>query len=351
MIPTAIPLIIVIIAFSLNSCSPYTAYLREIHKTHPTRTIAHWGHSWKEKPLIERIRAAPESLLEKIRIENRLNGFTEIPMPAEPAAEFYESIKRINIILPEKLRYLSEERIIGIFIVNDLGGTGYCETVLDDKGRERFAVIVLDRGALMKRKANEWATWKENSVFKSVPGTDVALKVVIENSENDDITSAIEYILLHEIGHILGMASNAHPSWNSSKIISDTYPFTRLSWEMTEDKIESRFDGHFPERKSIRAYTFEKSALNLSQAKEVYKKLFIQTNFPTIHASASLWEDFAESFVNYLHVVQEKKPYSVYLKIKGMPEKAFYSCWNNNICNSKKEFFKKWCENPMLSKQ
>jgi len=30
------------------------------------------------------------------------------------------------------------------------------------------------------------------------------------------------------------------------------------------------------------------------------------TNFPSIHAATDLWEDFAESFVTYIHVVREK---------------------------------------------
>jgi hypothetical protein len=331
---------------TITSCSPYKAYLHEKAKNHPTRTIAYWGHAWKEKPLTERVMAAPEDLMEKIRLENRLEGFTERPVSVDPTPEFYKAIKRIIDLLPEKVRGLSEERIIGIFIVRDLGGSGYGEMVVNEEGKEHFAVIVLDRDALLTRKANGWATWKENSVFRTVPGGKRELRVIIESTGNDDTIGAIEYILLHEMGHILGMASGVHASWNEPAVVSHIYPFTLLSWKMEGDTVTSLFDGCFSERKFIQPYAFEKSAFSLTQANDVYRKIFNSTNFPTIHASVNPWEDFAESFVNYFHVIHENKPYEIHLKKEGTPDSIFHSCWNQNACETKKEFLRKWFENP-----
>jgi hypothetical protein len=342
-----IHLVFVFVFFLLSSCAPYKSYLLEKSKFHPTRDIAYWSLSWKEKSLVERISAAPAALLEKIRIENKIDGFSEIPSPAEPAPEFFEAIHKINHILPEKVRMLLEERIIGIFIVRDLGGSGYAETVLNEEGREYYAVIVLDRNILLKRTANEWATWKEKSVFKHSDGIKVNLRVAIESPANDTVVNAITYILLHEIGHAIGMVSGVHPSWSNSARVSDAYPFTKLSWIMSGNQAISLFDDNIPQRRSIKPYAFDHSLLSLDEAPDLYKNLYSYSNFPSIHAAVNLWEDFAESFVTYVHVIYEKKPHIAYLTTDGNPDMIYYSCWNRKICESKMKFLNSWFDNPL----
>jgi hypothetical protein len=335
----------VAIALLLASCAPSKEALRKQAAEHPTMTIAYWGQGWEAKPLHERIAPAPAELIEKIGIDNRLYHFKEKPVGTDTAPEFFSALKRIEEILPEPVRRLARERIIGLFLVADLGGSGYTEAIRDEAGKEKFAVIVLDRELLLKRPANAWATWKEGSFFKPLPGGKINLHLRIEEDRNDSVENAIVYILLHEIGHALGMAGGVHPSWNGDAILSKDHPFPALSWRMRGDKIESLYEEAFPERRLLKVYAFNDASLTQDQAQDVYRNLS-RTGFPTMYAAVSPWEDFAESFVNYLHVVREKRPYKVRIREAGRPDAAYLSCWNETRCLAKRAFLERWMEDP-----
>lgn len=329
-----------------SCCAPSKEALRKQAADHPTMTIAYWGQGWEARPLHERIAPAPAGLIEKIGIDNRLYDFPERPAAADTAPEFSSALKHIENILPEPVRRLAQERIIGLFLVADLGGSGYTEAIRDETGKEKFAVIVLDRELLLKRPANAWATWKEGSFFRPLPGKNIDLHLRIEEDRNDSVENAIVYILLHEIGHALGMAGGVHPSWNGDAILSQDYLFPALSWRMRGDKIESLSEETFPERRLLKVYAFNDASLTQDQAREVYRNLS-RTGFATLYAAVSPWEDFAESFANYLHVVREKRPYEVRIREAGIPDAVFSSCWNEDRCAAKRAFLERWLEDPM----
>jgi len=340
---TVLVLVVAAIALLLTACWTSKATLRKQAFDHPTMTIGYWGHGWEARPFHERIAPAPAELIEKIRIENRIEGFSAKPVPADPAPEFSAALGRIESFLPKKVGSLAAERIIGVFLVRDLGSSGYTEAIRDETGQERFAVIVLDQDLLLKRKANDWATWKEKSIFRASPARNVDLTVRIEEDAGNSVENAIEYILLHEIGHALGMAGGVHPSWNGAPPSVDAWPFVRLSWRMNGPVVESLYDRMFSERTAIRPYAFQKSDIAIAQAGSIYRGL-TWTNFPTLPAASSLWEDFAESFANYLHVVRGKRPYEVRIRDTDVPDAVFSSCWNEHRCKTKRAFLERWME-------
>ncbi len=311
-----------------------------------TQTIRYWGFAWKEKPLSQRIAKAPDLVIQLLTVENELHGFTERPTPAEPAPEFGMVLQHIEERLPDKVRRLLTDRVIGVFLVDHLGGAGFAEAVRDENQKEKYAFIVLNRGLLLKRRANEWATWKENSVFKTEPDKDVKLDVVIEKPAEDSVENAIRFILLHEIGHVLGMASGAHPSWNEPAAVSDRYPFTAISWKMEKGAVKSRYDELFPARSLVRFYRFHGALLTTGQIETVYRRLFTATDFPSLQASVNIWEDFADSFALYVHVVREGRPYEIRLKRAGQQDTVYHPCWHDGRCENKKQFFMRWFEDP-----
>jgi hypothetical protein len=344
-VPGRSVLFIVFFCLFLSACGTSKAVLLERAEKHPTRAVAYWGQDWKRIPLENRIAKAPAALLEKIGIENEAEGFAERPAAAEPTAEFREVLSEIAARFPDKVRALAEDCIIGIFLVDSLGGTGYAEAVLDERGEEHYAVIVLDRHLLLERTANEWASWKENSFFR--PGSpETGIHVTIEPAGQDSVANAIRYILLHEMGHALGMASRVEPSWYGKAVASGSYPFTTISWKADGEKVVSRFEDAFPERRHLRPYQFEKSALERAQAADVYGKLFSRTDFPTIHSAQNLWEDFAESFVNYFHAGLERRPYEVRLRGWDGRDRIFRSCWSDDRCRNKQSFMERWFADP-----
>jgi len=329
----------------LSACGTSKAVLLERAEKHPARAIAYWGQDWKRIPLKNRIAKAPAALIEKIGIENEAEGFAERPAAAEPTGEFRGVLSEIAARLPDPVRALAEDRIIGVFLVDSLGGTGYAEAVLDAGGEEHYAVIVLDRRVLLERKANAWTSWKENSFFRPGP-PETGIDVTIEPAGQDSVANAIRYILLHEMGHALGMASGVEPSWYGKAVASESYPFTTISWKADGEKVVSRFEEGFPERIHLRPYQFEKSSLERTQADDIYGKLFSRTGFPTIHSAQNIWEDFAESFVNYFHTELERRPYEVRLRGGDGRDRVFRSCWNNDRCRKKQNFMERWFANP-----
>jgi hypothetical protein len=286
----------------------------------------------------------------KIRLENRLYGFQEYPQASAPPTEIAAALGAIRERLPRAIQRLLEERFIGIFTVNQLGGTGYSEVVYDLRKRERYGIIVLDAAVLGQKQANAWATWKINSMFRPRPDSRQAVQAVLEAEDNDTIVNSIRFILLHEIGHIVGMATGVHPSWlawQAGQRVEMSTGFPRLSWKNgPANTLVSRFDDRFPERARIKAYRFEKATLTTSQITDTYANLEAHTNFPTLYACESPWEDWAESFATYFHVVIDRRPWQVVIEAAGQPDRVVASCWGTTRCRNKEAFLRRWFENP-----
>ncbi len=313
----------------------------------PAIKIESFGADWQQKPWMERLEPAPDELLEYLAYQNKLDGFSEVPSAAEPVQEIADVFKEISFSLSPALNKLLEERLIGVFCVNDLGSSGFTEEVVDEDSGRSYAIIVLDRDVLLKRKANAWATWKENSIFLPQQKNGFRLQMIIESEKNDTVHNAVRYLVLHELGHALGMMSNVHPSWiPSDKPLALDYPFVRLSWQPdAQRKPESLFDDRFPERKKIKYYTFARAQLTNDQMPAVYAQLQF-TNFVSMQAAANVWDDFAESFVTYVHVLRGKQPWQVRIENENNPPAVVNSCWQEKRCAEKKYFLDRWFENP-----
>ena len=59
-------------------------------------------------------------LIEKIRIANEAQGFSERPAAAKPIPEHARAVKAIEMGMPDKARSLLKDRFIGIFAVKML---------------------------------------------------------------------------------------------------------------------------------------------------------------------------------------------------------------------------------------
>lgn len=326
------------------------ARLKQQIASHATLHIDFWGMKWAGRSLTERIHPAPESVIEKIRLENRLYGFKERPEPVSPPPEVAKALDSIRRRLPDPILHILEERFIGLFTVNHLGGTGYSEVVYNAEKKELYGIIVVDAAVLMQKRANEWASWKTNSMFR--PGADRNLKIraILEDDQDNTVVNSIRFILLHEIGHILGMATEVHPSWlvwQGGRQVDLSSGFPQLSWKNGDGKtIVSRFDDRFPERKAIKAYAFDSAPLTVSQIPIVYTNLETHTNFHTLYACESPWEDWAESFTTYFHVVIDQRPWKVVIEEAGRPDRVIESCWGKARCRDKEVFLQKWFKNP-----
>jgi hypothetical protein len=298
------------------------------------RSIYHW-QNW-----FEPVAPAPEALIELLRVDNIVNGYSERPVPAKASAQFVSLLKDALHELPPVVSRVLGRKLVAIFLVEQLGSSAYNLGLFDQSGPSGSSIIVLDVTKLT-RKANEWATWKENTPFATDPS--LKLEVTIEEEAANNVKNAIQYIVLHEMGHVLERAGKHSPSKDEapSPAFLSQFPFLAQSWVVTPNGYMTKFDTAFPERGKIRFYAdTPESRVPLAVASEAYRKLEA-TNFVSLYAATNPWDDFAESFVSYVHSILQKRPYKVELKKGGKTVRSLSSCWQDSRCQEKRKFFEK----------
>lgn len=289
------------------------------------------------RPLEQRIGAAPPELVEFITLENVAKGYPERPRAAAPAPDFLQDLRAAIAELPHEVTRLIEGKLAGIYFVEDLGGTGYTDQLFDES-KAVAGFVVLDASVLGTRTANAWATWKENTPFKARPG--FTLAATIEPASQDNRANAIQYILLHEFGHVLAIGGNVHPSWNDdARDVRSTaqYPYFNLSWMISGDgrRYDTLFRDSFVRRSDVVYYFGAK--LSAGRMTGIYDSLE-NSSFASLYAATNPFDDFAEAFVTYVHTVLMGKPFEIRIYRNERAVKTFGSCWEHVRCAEKRRF-------------
>ena len=322
-----------------------TACAKQALIGHAARKLDFWRPALA-RPLEQRIGAAPPELLEYVSLDNIFQGVADRPRAATLTPEFLKDVQDAFAEIPPGVKRLLPARLAGIYFIEDFGGTGYTDEIGDPGSKPAAGFIVLDPKVLAARPANAWATWKENTPFSPAPG--FRLEAEIESTAQDNRKNAIQYILLHELGHVVSINNRIHPSWNDEAgDISPTagYPFFELSWGVSDDRKSyvTRFDAAFPKRREVVYYFGAKLAAGEMAA--VYDRLE-NTNFATLYAATNPFDDFAESFVSYVHTVVMKRPFEIRIRQDGKLAKVFGSCWTQPRCAEKRKILDRLLDQP-----
>lgn len=311
--------------------------------------LVHRIQTWSEllaRPLVERVEPAPDWLVRYITLDNIANGWPERPRAAGADPRFIADVKAAIADLPPEITRLFVDKLAGVMLVENMGGTGYTDFINAPDGGQVAGYIVLDAGVLTRLSANEWATWKENSPFVAQPP--LRIEAQIESGGRDNRRNAIQYILLHELGHVLAIGGNIHPPWDvDPKDVNEAmaYPFFELSWaiDKAKDRYVSRFDAQFTQRPNVSYYINAK--LPAADMQAVYTNL-ARTNFPSLYAATRPGDDFAESFASYVHVVLMQRPWEIRVMRADEPVTVFKACWDEERCRAKREMLesviKRW---------
>ena len=304
----------------------------------PAKKLAFWAAAMR-KPVAQRVGPAPEELLRFINLDNIAAGYPNRPRTPQLSAEFLRDLNDAIAELPPFILDLIAPKLVGIYLVSDLGGTAYCDYVDGGFFHADAGWIVLDADVLARRTANEWATWKENTPFRQDPA--YRLDAIIESVQNDSRKNAIRYILLHEIGHVLSIGGTIQPRWDALPSSVDRFPFAKLSWvfDSGQSRYASIFDASFPERKDV-VYYFGAKLEGKTQI-QIYERLE-HTSFPTLYAATHPGDDFAESFASYVHTVLQKRPWKIRLTRDGKLAKTFAPCWDEKRCAEKRKFLEEF---------
>jgi len=326
-------------------CAPgdKPCYLK-LTRNHPAKRLATWKAAL-DKPAGERVGPAPAALVELISYDNLANNFPNKPKPASPPPAFVADLRAAFAEIPEPVKKLLAQRFAGVYFVDDLGGTGFTDMYLDEAGKPAGGFIVLDPSVLLKHTANSWATWRDGTPFK--PSANDRLEVVIEAIENDNRKNAIQYILLHEIAHVIAIGGKFHPNWNLPPAdVGSTrgYPFSELSWKIagSPPRYETIFDATFPQRRDVAYYFGPKIAGD--QMVATYAGLE-KTNLVTLYSASHPGDDFAEAFASYVHVVMMKRPFEIRLYQQGRLAKVYGACWEEPRCAPKRAILESLLKN------
>ncbi len=292
-------------------------------------------------PLEERILPAPLSVLELTYLGNRRAGADLWPTAAPAGHPVVPQLRTMIRSLPAPIYRLASRHLAGIFLVDRTFGSARTEGLWGPSDRLVGGYMVLNATALA-RPANAWASMRENSAFHST-SADVTIEVILEPPETDTPESALRFIFLHELGHVLGMGLGVHGHWAVPNTFPLTLqsPFARLSWQQDErGGLVSPWKQRSPLLTQLRFYRFEAAPLPRSTTPLVYGQL-ARTDFPSLYGALDAYEDFAETFVLYVHTRILGKPYAVVVKEGGRTIGVYHSCLQTGACPAKVAFIER----------
>ncbi|MBM9500425.1 hypothetical protein JWG44_09225 [Leptospira sp. 201903071] len=259
---------------------------------------------------------------------NRIDGFLDSPQPESNLELWKNRLFTVRKNLPDSVNSILDESLYRVILCKNLGGTGLTSFVYDSRGPVG-GVVFLDT-EMLKQTANDWITKKENSPFRS---KNTKISVQIESASRNDIEHATEYILLHEIGHIVSVREKIVPDFRSKERDFSTFEFSNGVWS---GESESSFDSVYPLRKKVKFYTNEPMDLETNW-NQIYPAL-AKTPFPTLYSATNGDDFFADSFVSYVHSVLQKKVW----RLEILKDKKTVFEMKNGIleerCRKQKEF-------------
>ncbi len=305
---------------------------------HAVHSIRFWEARRPKVSIAHQTNAAPAELLEYIELDNRLSGFSQKPRPAslnkQEKTLWQEAIQAV----PQKLLERAGNQFLGVYWVDDLGGSGYTDVVRTPEGRVAGVFVVFDRSALFSRGGNEWASWKESTPFQS---GHVSVEVKIEGKKLSSKAHALRWIFLHEFGHVLALTEGHHPSWDQLAVNSYTGGgFPTLSWKVESDVSFRKTPASNAEWEAIRKNLvfYQKPKIENSQILNTYGALK-RTAFPTLYAGTNYTDDFADAFALYVHTEVFKDPYHLRVHQNGQSLFEMGACWKEARCAEKRAYF------------
>jgi hypothetical protein len=264
------------------------------------------GHQFKnytfdpESNLISRVTEAPVFVLTHLReLDNRQDYTSYIPDKRETRI-----IQHYLNLLPELTTDVLSERLLGIYFINNLLGSGLTDWVINGKGD--FYIFMVFNPETLKSNISKWLTYRENSCFLR-DNRDISISLNCGRRFNGFL-----YVLLHESTHAVDYVKNITPYVEEGlkrmgQYRGESTMFTRGIWKeisLPENSYE------FSHRKSITFYGVKGPKINISDSIEVYRELS-KTPFVSLYGSTSWAEDIAE-FIFFYHLTEKlKEPYSI----------------------------------------
>jgi hypothetical protein len=295
---------------------------------------------WNAKlklPLIERFGPAPAELVSYVALVNSATGNPAVPAAVTAPPDLLADVQHAIGGMPAVVTNLLGDALLGVYFASGLGSSAVTDVVVAADGRVLGSVVALDLEALLERRANEWATWKENTPFAASSGR--TLHACIAGPADNTRANAIQFLLLHEFGHVLTAGKQYLPDWWLPPDVigaTDDYSFLRLGWQIDADKkIVPKSGNDFAKRASVGFYGDDR--LDDSDIQDIYSGLQ-STSFASLYACINAYDDFAESFATYVHSVLLRRPYQVTIRTDGVVTLQSTDFWASERSAAKRAF-------------
>ncbi|MDB5933225.1 MAG: hypothetical protein JWQ01_569 [Massilia sp.] len=295
---------------------------------------------WTDKlrqQVTERVGAAPEELVRYVALVNAASGIECAPTAASAAPDLLHDLECAIRGMPPAVVGALQDVLLGVFFAHNLGSSAVTDVVVDENGNTLGSVVALDLDAFVSRRANEWATWKENTPFSRAKS--MKLEVQIAQLDDDTRSNAIQFLLLHEFGHVLTAGRRFLPIWwLPPDLMTSTgdYEFLRLGWQISAEKqIVPREEEDFAGREAVSYYG--DAQLDDHAMLAIYQGLQ-RTSFASLYASTNAYDDFAETFATYVHSVLMKRPFRVCIYRGAVVEHETDDFWSSPRSAPKRAF-------------
>ncbi|MFC5549240.1 hypothetical protein [Massilia aerilata] len=260
--------------------------------------IAPDPQTWKARqrlPLHERILALPPEVCELVHKVNLASNLDAAPVPAVPTPSLRQQLGEAICGMPASVLELIEPLLLGVCIGHGLGSSGITDIVADAEGRILGCVVLLDIGMLAPHGANSWASWKENLPF--LPDGDYTLSATIATPARDTRAGAMQYLLLHEFGHVLTAGYAFLPAW-WAPVPAQSFAWLDLSWRVVDGRFLPRAESDFEYRGVVDFYGQRKLG---GDALVTACAGLEQSDFASLYGATNPYDDFAECFASYVH--------------------------------------------------
>ncbi len=306
--------VILALAVSCSSASREENYIREVLKS-PQKQLENYSFD-PESPLISRVKTAPLFVIKHLRRSDRMEGYqTYRPLPREMTV-----ISNALENLPPLAKKVLRDRLVGLYFIENLTGSGFTDWILDKNGRV-YCLIGINPLTL-GMTVSEWLTWKEKTAFRD-DGSGVTLSI-----DCGQKYSGFLGILLHEAAHAVDYIRTVTPYVDYSTYAlrvsrKETLSMTEFVKGIWETSMKPLPEHDFPERSRITFYlSSEKTPHSLSRAPELYRRLE-GSPFVSLYGTISWSEDLAE-FLMYYHLSEALgQGYSITVSPPDEPAKAY----------------------------
>jgi len=287
------------------------------------------------QPLTERFLPLPDEVRDVVHQVNMASGLDAVPAPCTLDAALHADLRAAVAGMPDVVRDLVGPLLLGVCIGRGLGSSGITDIVADAvDGRILGCIVLLDIDLLAAHTANSWATWKENLPFG---GPGFSLTATIAAPHEDTRAHALQFLLLHEFGHVATAGGTFLPRW-WEPVPAAPFPFLDLSWGVGANGRFLPGDGSdFALRGVVDFYGANK--LDGEAILTAYAGLE-GSDFPSLYGATNPYDDFAECFASYVHRELLGRPYVLSVDLDGVPQATLDSFWASPRSAAKRAFMR-----------